>query len=138
MLLIFFFFPLIDLLSVCVSYGLCMVLNYNQLHEASLLPASTAQNPTGVIMKGIPDQWLGGMGHFVKIQGSPKTVVTYRQGETGTDQITDQIVIVQTTVVCSPFLPIPIPIVNVPGMNGPMTFGISSERTMENPDFANQ
>src|SRR5476649_1785180 len=77
-ILIFFFFLMIDLLSVGMSYGFLMVLNYNQVHEASLLPASQATSPSGIVMKKIQDEWLAGMGHFVKMQGSPVTAVTYR------------------------------------------------------------
>ncbi|CAN5583943.1 hypothetical protein BH11CYA1_BH11CYA1_24610 [soil metagenome] len=135
-LLIFFFFPLLDMLTVLVSYGFCMVLNYNQVHEASLLQKSDTINPSGAVRKGIPDQWLSGMGHFVKVQGYPNTEVFYRNGETGPDKVTDRIVMVRTTVVGSPFLTIPLPVFNVPGLNGPMTFQISAERQMENPDYA--
>ena len=35
-------------------------------------------------------------------------------------------------------LPIPLPFANVPGLNGPMTFSIQSERPMENPDDPTQ
>jgi len=138
LVLIFFFFPTIDLLAVGMSYGFCMVLNYNQVHEASLLPASKATDSSGVVIKGIPEQWLNGMGHFVKMSGSPQTAITYRDGQTGSDNVTDKIVSVTTTVVCTPFLNIPIPAVNIPGLNGPMTFSIYSERPMENPDDAGQ
>jgi hypothetical protein len=141
-LLIAIFFPLIDLLSVCVSYGLIVVLNNNQAHEASLLPYTDAGNPSGTVMKGIPDTWLNGMGHFVKKEGAILTQVGYRAGqkssESGNNAITDRVVRVTTTVKCTPFLPIPLPVANVPGLNGPMVFTVSSERQMENPDFAPQ
>jgi len=141
-LLIAIFFPLIDLLSVCVSYGLVVVLNNNQVHEASLLPYTDAGNPTGAVMKGIPDTWSNGMGHFVKKEGNVVTQVGYRVGQKSSDSgnkdIIDRIVRVTTTVKCSPFLPIPLPVANVPGLNGPMLFTVSSERPMENPDFAPQ
>ena len=137
-LLIFIFFPVVDLMSIVVSYGLCMVLNYNQLHEASLIKHTVAANAGGPVKKGIPDQWLNGMGHFVKMVGSPQTNVTYRDGQTapGVNSVLDKLVSVETKVVCSPFLPIPLPVVNVPGLNGPMTFDLTSERPMENPDYA--
>jgi len=113
-----------------------MVLNYNQVHEASLLQRSDTENVAGAVRKGIPDQWLNGMGHLVKVQGYPQTDIFYRDGETGPDKVTDRIVMVRTTVVGSPFLTIPVPAINVPGLNGPMTFQISAERQMENPDYA--
>jgi hypothetical protein len=139
-LLIFFFLPLLDVMCVGISYALCIVLNTNQVHEAALLAASVAQKQDSTVKKGIPDEWLNGMGKFVKIVGYPNTQISYTAGqtETGADQITDQIVTVSTTVVCSPFLPIPLPLVNCPGLNGPMTFQISAQRQMENPDDAHQ
>jgi hypothetical protein len=139
-LLIFFFLPLLDVMCIGVSYGMCIVLNTNQANEAALLAASVSQQPSSTVKKGIPDEWLNGMGKFVKIVGYPNTQISYSAGqkETGADQITDQIVTVSTTVVCSPFLPIPLPLVNCPGLNGPMTFQITAQRQMENPDDANQ
>lgn len=102
-ILIFFFFPMIDFLSVGMSYGFCMVLNYNQVHEASLLPASKAMDPSGAVLKTIPAQWMSGMGQFVKMSGGPQTTITYRDGLEGADKVTDKIVTVTTAVVCNPF-----------------------------------
>jgi len=130
-LLLCFFFPLVDLLSVAVSYGTAGVLNSNQTREASLLNFTDATDANGIICKTLPDQWLGGMGKFVKIVGYPGTAITYDDGAGG-----DKIVRVATTMTTSPFLPIPFPIANIPGLNGPLTFTIASERPMENPDYA--
>lgn len=130
-LLLCFFFPLVDLLSVAVSYGTAGVLNSNQTREASLLNFTDATDANGIICKALPDQWLGGMGKFVKIVGYPGTAITYREGAGS-----DRIVRVATTMTTSPFLPIPFPIANIPGLNGPLTFTIASERPMENPDYA--
>ncbi len=137
-ILIFFFFPMIDFLSVGMSYGFCMVLNSNQVHEASLLPASQATDPNGAVMKSIPAQWLAGMGQFVKMSGGPQTTITYRSGVAGSDSVTDKIVTVTTAIVCNPFLTIPLPCLSVPGLNGPINFSITSERPMENPDDPGQ
>ncbi|MCA9801961.1 MAG: hypothetical protein KC777_08250 [Cyanobacteria bacterium HKST-UBA02] len=130
-LLLCFFFPMVDLLSVAVSYGMAGVLNSNQTREASLVRAADAADAGGIICKGLPDQWLGGMGQFVKIVGYPGTSITYREGAGG-----DKIVRVATTMTTSPFLPIPFPIAKIPGLNGPLTFTIASESPMENPDYA--
>ena len=134
-LLICFFFPLLNMLVLGVSYCLCMVLNYNQVHEASLLPMSDATSLNGPVCKDITDRWLNGMGKFVKTQGYPQTVISYRDGHT-TNNVTDRIAMVQTTVNCMPTLSIPLFGVAVPGLNAPMTFSVSSESTMENPDHA--
>jgi hypothetical protein len=134
-LLICFFFPLLNMLTLAVSYCLCMVLNYNQVHEASLVHMSEAVNISGPVCKGITDNWLAGMGKFVKTDSYPRTSVSYRDGQT-TGSVTDRIAEVQTIVVCQPLLSIPIPGVTVPGLNAPMVFSMSSESTMENPDNA--
>ncbi|MFA6212513.1 MAG: hypothetical protein WC714_23955 [Candidatus Obscuribacterales bacterium] len=134
-LLICFFFPLLNMLTLAVSYCLCMVLNYNQVHEASLVHMSEAVNISGPVCKGITDNWLAGMGKFVKTDSYPQTSVSYRDGQT-TGSVTDRIAEVQTIVVCQPLLNIPIPGLNVPGLNAPMAFSMSSESTMENPDNA--
>jgi hypothetical protein len=138
-LLIFFFLPLIDMLGMGVSYCLCMVLNNSQVHEAALLPYVDATNAGGSVMKGIPEQWQSQLGRFVKLTADPQnpgTKITYRTGEQGADQVFDKYVTVQTTCICQPCLPIPLPLVTAPGLNAPMTFQISSERQMENPDNA--
>jgi hypothetical protein len=129
-LFMFFFFPLIDLISVVVSYAVVMVLNYNQVHEASLIPSNIATDPSGSVKSGIPAVWENGMGHFVKMTGQPTTNVSYFPGASP-----DQIVLVKTTVVCNPFLPVPVPMLNVPGLNGPFTFEVASQHIMENPDY---
>jgi hypothetical protein len=141
-LVICIFFPLVDMLAVGLSYGLVRVLNYNQCHEASLLPWKDAADLGGTVMQGIPDQWGNGMGHFVKMSGPVQTNIGYRLGEkssdAGNNNVQDWVVQVSTTVTCNPFLPIPFPsgLLNVPGMNGPFTFTVFSERPMENPDNA--
>ena len=134
-LLICFFFPLLNMLVLGVSYCLCMVLNYNQVHEAALLPMSDATSLNGPVCKDITDRWLNGMGKFVKTEGYPQTVISYRDGHT-TNNVTDRIAMVQTTVKCQPTLSIPLFGASVPGLNAPMAFSVSSESTMENPDNA--
>jgi hypothetical protein len=134
-LLICFFFPLLNMLVLGVSYCLCMVLNYNQAHEASLVHMNDAVTLNGPVCKDITDKWLAGMGKFVRTEGYPQTIVSYRDGQT-TGNVTDRIAVVQTSVVCQPTLSIPLFGANVPGLNAPMSFSISSESTMENPDNA--
>ncbi|MDP3506989.1 MAG: hypothetical protein Q8T09_03290, partial [Candidatus Melainabacteria bacterium] len=134
-LLICIFFPLVDMLAVALAYCNGQVLNSNQVHEASLVDWHEAVSPNGTVCKGIPDQWLNGMGKFVKVSSPPSTLISYRDGESTTG-VTDKIVSVTTTLACTPFLSIPLPVFNIPGLNGPMVFSITSERPMENPDYA--
>lgn len=135
-LLIFFFFPLVDLLAVGLSFGICTVLNTNQLHEASLDKYQDAADPNGTVMRTIPTVWAKGLGRFVRVSGTPRTVIGYRDGDKNSDDQVDKVVRVETTVVCHPFVPLPIPVANIPGLNGPYTVTITAEKTMENPDYA--
>jgi len=135
------FFPLVDILSVCLAYCTVMVLNYNQVNQASLIKASDAASPNGEVKKGIPDVWRSGMGKFVNMSGSPQTDVAYRNGQketgTGATDAEDVIVIVKTTVNCNPFLPIPF-FVGIPGINAQFPLVVAQERQMENPDYSAQ
>lgn len=135
-LLIFFFFPLVDLLAIALSFGICTVLNTNQAHEASLDKYQDAADPNGIVMKVIPTTWAAGMGRFVRSAGAPITTVGYRDGDKNSDGQIDKVVRVTTTVNCNPSVPLPIPVANIPGLNGPYTVTITSEKTMENPDYA--
>lgn len=140
-LVICIFFPLVDILSVCLAYCTVMVLNYNQVAQASLVRASEAADPSGEVKKGIPDVWRSGMGKFVNMTGNVDTVVQYRNGQqetgTGATDAQDVIVRVKTTVVCNPFLPIPF-FFGIPGINAPFPMVVFHEKQMENPDFSQQ
>ncbi len=136
-LVLLIFFPVLDLLSVCFDYGVVALLNYNQVHEASLLPAEKASDPSGPVKKEIPDAWRHtGLAQFVKVSGTPETNISYRNGQSNGDSTTEKIVIVNTTVVCEPLIFLPIPVAKVPGLNAPMKLSATSERQMENPDNA--
>ncbi len=135
-LIICIFFPLCDLVSIGVSYCLLMVLNYNQIQQASLVESSEAQDPSGAVKKGIPDVWRSGMGHFVNMSGNPQTDVSYRAGQgTGGSSEQDKIVRVRTVITCNPFLPIPF-FFGIPGINAPFPLIAFQEKQMENPDNA--
>lgn len=136
-LLLLIFFPVLDLISVCFSYGVVRLLNYNQTHEASLLPSDKANDPNGPVKKDIPDTWRKtGLAKFVKVAGHPTTSISYRNGQANDNSTTEKIVIVNTTVDCDPFIFLPIPIGKIPGINASMKLSATSERPMENPDNA--
>lgn len=135
-LLIFIFFPVLDLLTVCFDYAVLMVLNYNQIHEAALIPSEQANDPVGVVKKGVVDQWQKGMGNFVKLSGSPQTTVSYADGSQRDDKTLDKVVTITTNIDCNPFVPVPVPGLTVPGLNAPMTLSVTTQRPMEDPDNA--
>ncbi|MDZ4833431.1 MAG: hypothetical protein SGJ27_06595 [Candidatus Melainabacteria bacterium] len=137
-MLILFFFPLLDLISICFAYGVVKLLNDNQVHEASLVPSEQAKDTKGLVMKGIPDQWhQSGLGKFVNVAGRPKTSVSYRNGvDGGAGSTTAKYVIVKTDVICNPFVFVPFPILKIPALNSPVPLSVVSERPMEDPDNA--
>jgi hypothetical protein len=131
-LLFFVFFPLLNIMGLGIKYGACAALNGMQLHEAALLPKSKATAQGGTVKHGIPEQWLaGGMGAFVNPLTTPQTEVTYRDGEK-TDNTTDKLVSVKTTVTLPPFLTVPF-LPKIPGFSTPISFNIEGERPLENP-----
>lgn len=136
-LLMMIFFPLMDIIGMAAIYGACVELNFQQSKEASVVNSKDAMSPTGQVQKGVVDAWLTmGFGRFTKLEGYPKTNITYRSGTTNTNtNIVDKIVTVSTTCKCTPFLHLPW-FSKVPGINAPMDFTITSEAPMENPDDA--
>ena len=80
-LLIFIFFPVLDLLSLCFDYGLVAVLNYNRAHRGSLIPSDQANDPDGTVKRALVDQWQNGFGHFAKLSDPPQTTLSYRNGQ---------------------------------------------------------
>jgi hypothetical protein len=137
-LLIFIFFPCLDLLSMAAGYASCMYLNQLQAKEAAVDPASDAKVQSGKVRKTVVDNWLqNGVGRFVKTTSYPNTTVSYHDGQTDpTTKITDKIVTVTTTIECLPFLTIPF-FFPIPGLSAPMSFTFSTNATMENPDLVN-
>jgi len=129
-LLFLCFFPLLDLLALCVSYGAGYSLNAAQVREAALLSYKEARdNPEGAVAKVIPNKWRGsGLGAFVKVSGPILTRVTYSDAGAG------KTVVVATRMTVSPFLTIPV-LPGVPGLSMPVTLTWQSERPLE--DSAN-
>lgn len=125
-LLFFFFFPMVNLIGLGVSYGACATLNDLQVREASLQPSNLVFNPGGQVQKAIPDQWMASIGRLVT-EASPKTVVRYTTG-VGTAKN----VVITTTVSARPFLAIPF-FCSIPGLGAPVDFTVTSERVVENP-----
>jgi hypothetical protein len=135
-LLMCFFFPMLVLLGMCLSYGSVFVLNTLQVHEASLLSYEDAEDPAGAVCTTIPTDWSNdGIGKFVQLVSPPTTQVSYKLGSLNSNNVQDHMVTVVTTCSIKPFVPVPI-IPNVPGLSAPVTFTISSDRLVENQDNA--
>jgi len=137
LLFIGFFFPLLDLINIGFIYGSGFTLNNLQARQCAVVTKSEANDPAGIIMWGIPQQWKAtGLGRFVKLQGDPQTSVSYTNGQTESSGVQDKNVVISTTIIASPFLTIPFA-PGVPGLNAPMTFQFFSQCVLENPNDAN-
>jgi hypothetical protein len=139
-LLFGFFFPVLVLVSMLVTYGSVMVLNNSQVHEAALLPKSQATDPSGEIIKNIPTQWQNmGLGRFCRVETMPQTTVTYQAGATDQNNVQDWSVYVTTTCKVAPLVKVPfLDSIVVPGLNAPWEFVVGSSCVVENQDNATQ
>ncbi len=130
-LLILIAFPLIDLLGLALVYNAGAILNGIQVREAALEPFSSVNDSSGTVKKGLADAWSqSGIGQFCKLEGKPETTITYKSGFGG-----DKIVVVTTSLVASPIVPIPF-FNAVPALGAPVPLSYTSEHVVENPDNA--
>lgn len=129
-LLLCFFLPLIQIVSLLVSYACCYVLNNMQVEQAAVLPASQ----TGTIVNTqLPQQWQkGGLGIFANCSGTPKTQVSYSTTASPAGQVKGPAgnVTVTTTFTI-------LPMIQVPYLSGPLVFSISTQREIEDPNGNN-
>lgn len=133
-LFLFVGLPLLDL--VFVGYEYCAVSLLNQAQEASTRPPEQAVDPQGAVQTVVVSRWRSGAGRFVKIIGNPSTVVTFEQDATSRRSGARPKVKVQTTVVCEPLINYPLPWLQVPGLNCPMSLSVSSAREVKVVDNA--
>lgn len=137
LLFIGIFFPLIDFVSLGLIYGCGFTLNYFQSLQCASVPQSEAQNPSGLVKFGIPQQWKNnGLGKFVQLVGDPETIITYKNGQLETSGVQDVNVLLSTTITTKPLICVPT-LPGIPGLTAPITFNFVSERPMENPDDTN-
>lgn len=123
-------FPLVDLLSMAITYTAGTMLNQAQLRLAVTTPASQLQDTTASPMADVTKAWQSqGMAAFASLDSPPKCTVSYAPAFAGS---TDFTVGVTTTVVARPLLRMPM-FPGVPGLGAPMTFQYYSERLLEDP-----
>ncbi len=137
-LLIGFFFPLLDLISVGITYGSGDLLNSLQLREACRIPQSEAQDNSGYVKQTIPTEWQNaGVGKFVNLDSSINTTIKYYGGDKDDNGIQDEVVVLTTQFTTKPFLTLPL-LPGIPGLTAPMTMTYTSQGMLENPGFVNQ
>jgi len=137
-LLIGFFFPLLDLITLGITYGSGDLLNSLQLREACRVPASEAQDNAGYVKSTIPNEWhTAGIGKFVNLDSAVNTNIRYYGGESDSNGIQDQVVVLTTTFTTRPFLTLPL-LPGIPGLTAPMTMTYTSQGMLENPGYVAQ
>jgi len=137
LLLIGFFFPLVDFINIGFEYGCGFTLNYFQACQCAAVAKSEATDPTGLVMFGIPEQWKNmGLGRFCKLVGDPQTEISYKDGQLETNGVQDKNIILSTKISANPLLYVPL-FPGVTGLTAPITFQFVQERPLENPDDAN-
>jgi hypothetical protein len=157
-LILVFIMPAFDLITLALSYGCCLLLNYQCAREASFVP--NIAGPTGALtqpnvavmgprVQQIEGEWRSlGFGKFVKIQDPITTsvgltvtaidaqnnVYPWPNGTNGTAPAgngTDCFVSVQQTFTVDPWLYVPY-LPNVSGISKSCTFTITGQRMIEN------
>jgi len=136
LLFIGIFFPLLDLISLGFVYGCGFTLNYFQTCQCASVPQSEAQDPTGLVKYGIPQQWqLNGLGRFVPLVSDPVTSINYTDGQLETNGVQDKNIVLSTSITSRPLICVPI-LPGIPGFTAAITMNFTSERPLENPDDA--
>jgi hypothetical protein len=137
-LLIGFFFPLLDMITIGITYGSGDLLNSLQLREACRVPASEAQDNGGYVKDTIPREWQNaGVGKFVNLDSSVTTKISYYGADKDSNGIQDQVCVVTTQFTTKPFLTVPV-LPGIPGLTAPMSMTYTSQGMLENPGFVSQ
>jgi hypothetical protein len=143
-LIMVFFFPLLDLIGMAAEYGDCLYLNSLLLRQASLEnllvmntsavpPALTTDlscstNPSGSL-NTIINAWMnGGLGQFASSGTMPIQSITVDTAE-GTPNC--KYVHLTLDVECKPFVYVPF-FLRVEGLNAPITFEFHGRGVIEN------
>lgn len=128
--LIFAFFPVLDIIGLGLGYMSAVSLNDLQLRQACKSPKSQATDPDGRVCLDIPKTYMTSIaGGLSSITELPVTDVAYEV------DVPNIYVTVNTKVTVKPFLTIPF-FPKVPGLGAPVTFNVTNSRMLENPSFA--
>ena len=134
-LIIFMFYPMLDLLGLGIAFYSGYMLNTQQAREAALLNASEAQNAGGMIRHKLPEYWRkSGLGSLANVEPGIDTEVIYEDGIADTVLKADKVVRVTTTIQYRPWLTVPF--FDMPGLGKPFTITYSNRGHVEDPDLA--
>lgn len=137
-------FPLLNVIGLALKYADCYFLYNIVSREAGVatiihqnpstnppsitsVDLSASTNPNGSVNNVIKTWQQSGMGAFANVVSTPTQTCTVDNAE-GT--ATARFVHVQLTVICNPFLKLPLP--PIPGFSAPITFQYNGRTTVEN------
>ncbi|MBX9569198.1 MAG: hypothetical protein K2X77_09905 [Candidatus Obscuribacterales bacterium] len=133
-LIIFMFFPMLDILGLGLASYSGYMLNTWQTREAALLNANEAQAVEGQIMKSLPEYWrTNGLGALANVQPGIQTEVVYEDGVADSVLKADKVVHVTTTIQYAPWFTVPF--FDVPGLGKPFPITFSNRGHVEDPDL---
>lgn len=140
LLLIVFFFPMLNLIGLALSYTDCLYLDYLLLRQAGLekvlvldgsgklVPDYTCSTDANGSLNRIINAWqANGLGQFASTGSMPQQSV-YIDLTEGTPSV--KYIHLKLLVEVKPFLPVPFPI-KVPGLNAPVTLNFNDRSIIE-------
>ena len=126
--IIVIFFPLLDMLGMAAVYCTCWYANFMCTRELSV----RREGDRPEVVKEVNKAFDGtGFARFIgidNIDDDMKHEVSYQDKGANGEQAT---VTCNTTVKAKPFINVPIPFVQAPGLNSDVTFTIGSQRPRE-------
>ena len=136
-LVLFVFFPLLNLATLFSIYSAASTLNDLQVREASLIDYKESIRPQGSIKSDIPRVWQRtGLAVFASAVKKVETGLDYKVASVDKYGVVDCWVSVTTSFRLRPFLDVSWFPVAVPGLNAPFDIVITSRRLMEDPTKA--
>lgn len=134
-LIIFMFYPMLDLLGLGLAFYSGFMLNTWQTREAALLTANEAQAADGHIRKRLPEYWRkSGLGNLANVGEDIETEVIYEDGVADAVLKADKVIRVTTTLQYRPWLTVPF--FDMPGLGKPFSITFSNRGHVEDPDLA--
>ncbi len=124
-LFIVVFFPMLDLVGLTCSYGMCWYLNYSLSNE--IARSRKAEGPE-IVTRSVEAMTSSGFGKFLGIGSGSVTI----PAPVYNDEANPPTVVVTTSMKVKPFVAVPW-FRPVPGLNAPINFTVTSQLTRELP-----
>lgn len=124
-LFIVIFFPMLDLMGLACSYGMCWYLNYSISNE--IARSRKAEGPE-IVSRSVTALTQSGFGQFLGIKSGSVNIPAPVYNDTANPPT----VVVTTSMAVKPFITVPW-FRPVPGLNAPITYTVTSQLTRELP-----